>query len=331
MAELRKLGNTEFRITPIGFGTWAIGGDWAFGWGQQDDAESLAAIRHALDLGINWIDTAAIYGLGHAEEIVARALEELGSARRPHVFTKCSLVWDEKGNVSHSLKRQSIRRECEASLRRLRTETIDLYQVHWPAAPGSPPGDAVPDLEEGWSALAELQREGKVRYIGLSNFDVAQMERARRIAPINSLQPPYSLLMPGIEQDVLPYCRRHNLGVIAYSPMHSGLLTGSFSRQRVASLAPGDWRRNSPSFQEPALSRALQAVEVLRQIGRRHGRSPGEVAIAWTLRRPEVTGAIVGGRRPQQVDGFIGAMDFRLSEAELSEIEQAQPEPVGLI
>jgi aryl-alcohol dehydrogenase-like predicted oxidoreductase len=331
MVEKRKLGETEFHITAIGLGTWAIGGEWQYGWGPQNDAESVAAIRYAVDSGINWIDTAAVYGLGHAEQMVTRALKELGSRRRPYVFTKCSLVWDAKGNVSHSLKRDSIRRECENSLKRLETEVLDLYQVHWPAAPGETANNPTPDLEEGWSAMAELQREGKVRYIGVSNFNVAQMERARRIAPISSLQPPYSMLMRDIEDEVLPYCRRYNIGVIAYSPMHSGLLTGSMTRERLAKMASGDWRRNSPSFQEPAFSRALELVEVLREIGKRHGRTPAEVAVAWTLRRPEVSGAIVGARRPEQVDGFIGALEFRLGKDELEEIQRALPEQMALI
>ncbi len=331
MVEKRKLGGTEFHITAIGLGTWAIGGEWQYGWGPQNDAESMAAIRYAVDNGINWIDTAAVYGLGHAEQMVTRALKERGSQRRPYIFTKCSLVWDTKGNVTHSLKRDSIRRECENSLKRLETEVIDLYQVHWPAAPGETENNPTPDLEEGWSAMAELQREGKVRYIGVSNFNVAQMERARRIAPISSLQPPYSMLMRDIEDEILPYCRRHNIGVIAYSPMHSGLLTGGMTRERLAKMAPGDWRRNSPSFQEPAFSRALELVEVLREIGKRHGRTPAEVAIAWTLRRPEVSGAIVGARRPEQVDGFIGALEFRLSKDELEQIQRALPEQMALI
>jgi aryl-alcohol dehydrogenase-like predicted oxidoreductase len=328
VAELRKLGDTDLLITPIGLGTWAIGGEWEYGWGPQNDADSIAAIQHALDLGINWIDTAAVYGLGHAEEIVAEALRQRGGGARPYVFTKCSLVWDKKGRVTHSLERESIRRECEASLRRLGCETIDLYQIHWPTRT---PGDPGRNIEEGWAAVAELQREGKVRYIGVSNFDGIQLERARRIAPIASLQPPYSMLMREIEAGILPYCWRHNIGVIAYSPMHSGLLSGSFTRQRAASLPAGDWRRRSPSFQEPALSRNLDLVELLREIGLRHGRTPGEVAIAWTLRHPAVTGAIVGARHAAQANGFIGAMEFRLSAAEIDEIEAALPDPAPLL
>jgi len=317
----QRLGTTDIEITPIGFGAWAIGGGgWLFGWGPQDDAASLAAIARAVDLGINWIDTAAVYGLGHSEEIVARALAEIPAARRPYVFTKCGLVWNDKGHITHRLKADSIRREIENSLRRLKLSTIDLYQIHWPALPARGPA---PDIEEAWTALAEIQRQGKVRYIGVSNFDVAQMERIRPIAPIASLQPPYSMLMREIEADVLPYCARHDIGVIAYSPMQSGLLSGTMTRERITALPEDDWRRNSAEFQEPRLSRNLDLVERLRAIGARYGRSPGEVAIAWTLRRPEVTAAIVGARDARQVEGFIGAAAFRLSAAEIADIESA--------
>ena len=321
--EKRRLGTTDLEITPIGFGAWAIGGGgWAFGWGPQDDAESIAAIARAVDLGINWIDTAAVYGLGHSEEIVARAVAGVPEARRPYVFTKCSLVWNEKRQISHRLKADSIRREVEGSLGRLKVDAIDLYQIHWPAFP---PGGAASDIEEAWTALADLTRQGKLRYIGVSNFDAQQMARLAPIASIASLQPPYSLLMRGIEADVLPYCQVHQIGVIAYSPMQSGLLSGVMTRERVAALPPDDWRRNSREFQEPRLSRNLALVEHLRAIGARHGRSPGEVAIAWTLRHPAVTGAIVGARRPEQVDGFIHAATFRLSADEIAEIERALP------
>ncbi len=300
-------------ITPIGFGAWAIGGGgWASGWGPQDDNESIAAIHKALELGINWIDTAAVYGLGHSEEVVARALE--GISDRPYIFTKCGLVWDEQGNISNNLKRESIRREVEASLRRLRVDVIDLYQIHWP--------NPDEDIEEGWSTLAELQREGKVRYIGVSNFSIDQMQRAMRIAPISSLQPPYNLLNRSIEEEILPFCQKHNIGVIAYSPMASGLLTGKVTSEWVRNLPEDDWRKRSPEFNEPRLSRNLKLVEKLREIGSRHGRSPAEVAIAWVLRHPAVTGAIVGARRPDQVEGIIGAAEFRLSQEELDEIEQ---------
>lgn len=317
----RTLGDTGFEITPIGFGAWAIGGGgWLFAWGPQDDRESIAAIHRALDLGINWIDTAAAYGLGHSEEVVARALAEVPAAQRPCVFTKCSLVWDEKGTITHSLAPESLRRELEGSLRRLNVEAIDLYQIHWPSFAPDAGEDRAPGLEEAWSALADMQRSGKVRHIGVSNFDVAQMERIRSIAPISSLQPPYSILSRGIEPEILPFCGRHNIGVIAYSPMQSGLLSGAMTRERISAFPADDWRRRSPNFQEPKLTRNLELVERLRSIGARHGRSAAEVAIAWTLRRPEVTAAIVGARRPSQVEGIVGASGFRLTPAEIDEI-----------
>lgn len=311
----RQLGNSDLHITPIGFGAWAIGGSgWAFAWGPQDDEQSIRSIHRALDLGINWIDTAAVYGLGHSEEVVARALE--GRSNRPYIFTKCAMVWDENRQVHIELSPDSIRRECEASLRRLKVDTIDLYQIHWPLK-----GDSLEGIEEGWKAMAELQRQGKVRWIGVSNFNVPQMELAHRIAPITSLQPPYSLIRRGIETDILPFCERQNIGVIGYSPMASGLLTGAMTRERVAAFPEDDWRRRSKDFQEPNLTKNLELVERLRRIGARHGRSPGEVAIAWTLRLPAVTGAIVGARSAEQVEGFIGAMDFRLSPAEQKDLE----------
>lgn len=319
MVEKRQLGATELLITPIGLGTWAIGGGhWAYGWGHQDDGESVAAIHRAVHLGINWIDTAAVYGLGHAEEVVARALQAIPQSSRPFVFTKCSLVWDERRRLSHSLKSESIRREVEASLRRLRVETIDLYQIHWPSYR---PGDRADDLEEGWSTLVELQKAGKVRHIGVSNFDVSQLERVQAVAPVASVQPPYSMLSRGVEASILPHCQTRNIGVIIYSPLQSGLLSGAMTRERVASLPNDDWRSTkSLDFREPALTRNLELVEFLRNIGRRHSRSVAEVAIAWTLRHPAVTGAIVGARRPVQVDGFIGAMDFRLTDEDIREI-----------
>jgi aryl-alcohol dehydrogenase-like predicted oxidoreductase len=308
----RQLGNSDMQITSMGIGAWAIGGSgWAFGWGPQDDNESIAAIRHALDSGINWIDTAAVYGLGHSEEVVAKALE--GRPDRPYVFTKCERVWNEQRQIQKSLKRDSIRRELEASLRRLKVDTIDLYQIHWP--------EPDEDVEEGWSTLAELKAEGKVRYIGVSNFNVEQLKRAQAITPVTSLQPPYSLVSPEIEESILPHAAANNIGVIVYSPMKSGLLTGKMSRERIASLPADDFRKNTPNFQEPLLTRNLELVELLRSIGGRHGKGPGEVAIAWTLRRPDVTAAIVGFRSPQQVDGVIGAADFRLSPEELQEID----------
>jgi aryl-alcohol dehydrogenase-like predicted oxidoreductase len=318
MMELTRLGTSDLRITPIGFGAWAIGGgDWAYAWGPQDDGESIAAIRRAIDLGINWIDTAAVYGLGHSEEVVARALRQVPASRRPFVFTKCSLVWNDRRELSHCLQADSIRKEIEGSLTRLGVEAIDLYQIHWPQfAPGN-----APDIEEGWQVLADLRRAGKVRHIGVSNFDVQQMARVAPIAPIASLQPPYSILARNIEAEILPYCQAHDIGVIVYSPMASGLLSGTMTRERIAAFPADDWRRRHPEFQEPRLARNLQLVEQLRAIGRRHDRSPGEVAIAWTLRHPAVTAAIVGARRPSQVDGFIGAGTFRVSADEIEEIE----------
>ncbi len=309
--ETRKLGNSDMHLTPIGLGAWAMGGgDWQFGWGDQDDNESIAAIHAALDHGINWIDTAAVYGLGHAEEVVARALK--GVSNRPYVFTKCSRVWNEKRELSSSMKAESIRRECEDSLRRLQVDVIDLYQVHRPWDP---------ELEEGWQMMATLQKEGKVRWIGVSNFDVSQMKRAQAIAPITSSQPVYSLLDRNIEADHLPYCLEHNIGVINYSPMGAGILTGAMTRERAAALPANDWRSRGANFQEPRLSRNLGLVDILRSIGDRHGRTPGEVAIAWTLRHPAITAAIVGARNAAQIDGIIGAMDFRLSDAEAAQIE----------
>ncbi|HLH80254.1 MAG TPA: aldo/keto reductase [Chthonomonas sp.] len=311
--EKRRLGNSDLEITPIGFGAWAIGGPgWEFGWGYQDDRDSIAAIHAALDAGINWIDTAAVYGMGHSEEVVAKAIQT--SSHRPYIFTKCSLLWDDKGKVLHSLKSQSIRKEVEDSLRRLQTDVIDLYQIHWPI-----PEE---DIEEGWITLAKLKEEGKVRYIGVSNFNVQQMERVRSIAPITSLQPPYSLVRREIETEILPYCQKHNIGVIVYSPLQSGLLSGKMTPERIAALPDDDWRKRSPDFQEPRLSRILGLVEGLRQIGARHNQPPGVVAIAWTLHHPAVTGAIVGFRRPDQVHEMLGALTFRLSEQEIAEIER---------
>ena len=311
--EKRRLGNSDMEITPIGLGAWAIGGgDWAYSWGPQDDDESVAAIHRALEHGVNWVDTAAVYGLGHSEEVVARALR--GRANKPFVFTKCSLVWDDKRAVTQCLEPASIRKEVEASLRRLETQCIDLYQVHWPL------DDA--KIEAAWTTMADLQREGKVRWIGVSNFDAHQMAVAARIAPVTSLQPPYSMLRRGIEETILPYCGANHIGVIVYSPMLSGLLAGGMTRERAASLAPDDWRRNNKEFQEPRLSRNLALVDLLREVGAAHGRGPGEVAIAWTLRHPAVTAAIVGGRSARQVDGVIGAAGLGLTDDEAGRIER---------
>lgn len=313
--EKRTLGNSDLAITQLGFGAWAIGGaDWKFGWGAQDDADSVAAIRRALDRGINWIDTAAAYGFGHSEEVVARALDGIPASRRPYLFTKCALISDGAGGTTESLDPASLRSECEASLRRLKVDTIDLYQVHWPT-------DNIDDIDAGWATLADLKREGKVRWIGVSNFNVEEMERAERIAPITSLQPPYSLVRREIEPEILPYAGAHNIGVIVYAPMQSGLLTGTMTRERAAALPENDWRSRNPEFREPKLTANLALVDRLRAVGGRHGASPGEVAIAWTLRTPVVTGAIVGARTPDQVDGWIRAADLHLSADEIAEIE----------
>lgn len=301
-------------ITPVGFGAWAIGGSgWQFAWGVQDDKESIAAIHRALELGVNWIDTAAVYGLGHSEEVVGRALAEW-SGPPPYVFTKCGLRTDDGGKVIEVLKADSIRRECEDSLRRLRVEAIDLYQIHWPV-------DNTEELEEGWAAMAQLQREGKVRWIGVSNFNIEEMKRAQAIAPITSLQPPYSLIRRDIEQEVLPFCQRQGIGVIVYSPMASGLLTGAMTPQRISQMPADDWRKRHPDFNEPRLSAHLELVERLRAVGNRHGYAPGAVAVAWTLRHPAVTSAIVGARRPEQVDDTVVAAALHLTPSELSEIE----------
>ncbi|MBV9789110.1 MAG: aldo/keto reductase [Chloroflexi bacterium] len=313
--ETRQLGQTDLQITPIGFGAWAIGGgEWAGGWGSQDDRESIAAIQRALELGINWIDTAPAYGLGRSEQVVARALK--GRSERPYIFTKCAIRWREDRSIYNSLTAESVREEVENSLRRLETDVIDLYQIHWP--------DPAEEIEEAWTTMAELQREGKVRHIGVSNFSVEQLRRIEAIAPVASLQPPYSLVKPQVEDELLPFCRQQGIGVIVYSPMMSGLLTGKMTRERIANMPDDDWRRGDREFQEPQLTRNLQLVEVLRAIGERHGRSPGEVAVAWTLRHPAVTGAIVGARRPSQIEGTVGAADFRLTPEELAEIDQAR-------
>jgi aryl-alcohol dehydrogenase-like predicted oxidoreductase len=310
--QTRLLGDSDLKITPLGFGAWAIGGGgWAFGWGPQDDHDSIGAIHEALDLGINWIDTAAVYGLGHSEEVVAKALD--GVAHRPYVFTKCERVWNASREIGKSLKADSIRQECEASLKRLKVETIDLYQIHWP--------EPDEDIEEGWATLAALKKEGKVRWIGVSNFSVEQLERIAKIAPVTSLQPHYSLLNRKIEPEILPFCGRSKIGVISYSPMGSGILTGGVTRDRIANFPLDDFRRNNKSYQEPLLTRNLNLLAVIRGIGAKHGKSPGEVAIAWVLRDPQVTGAIVGARRPGQLKELVGAAEFRLSSDEVREVE----------
>lgn len=318
---LRTLGRSDLKITPIGIGAWAIGGgQWEFGWGSQDDEESIAAIHAGLDRGMNWIDTAAVYGLGRSESVVGRALQGLRS--RPYVFTKCSLAWDESGKVLHNLQAASIRREAEASLKRLRVDTIDLYQIHWPAWKGGPESASPGSIEEAVGAMAKLKAEGKIRHIGVSNFDVPQMQRALNVAPIASLQPPYSLLATEVEASILPFALERRIGVIVYSPMASGLLSGAMTRERIAAFPEDDWRKHSPNFQEPLLSRNLRLVETLRGIGQRHNATPGEVAIAWTLRNPAVTGAIVGVRSARQVSGIAGAAELQLSADDMSEIAQ---------
>jgi aryl-alcohol dehydrogenase-like predicted oxidoreductase len=320
MLATRQLGASDLHLTAVGFGAWAIGGgEWKYGWGDQNDEASIAAIHRAVELGVNWIDTAHAYGAGYSESVVARALAGIPKSERPYVFTKCAQLADASGESVISLDPASLRDECEGSLKRLGLEAIDLYQIHWPT-------DNIADIDAGWATLADLQREGKVRYIGVSNFDVEELERARKIAPITSLQPPYSPIRRDIETDVLPYCEANGIGVIVYSPMGSGMLTGAMTKERAAHLPANDWRSRNPAFAEPALSRNLALVEVLRAIGERHGRSPGEVAIAWTLRAPVVTGAIVGARDAQQVDGWIGAATFRLSAGEIAEIASALPE-----
>jgi aryl-alcohol dehydrogenase-like predicted oxidoreductase len=313
--QTRKFGNSDLLITRVGYGAWAIGGSgWQFAWGSQDDNQSIAAIHRALELGVNWIDTAAVYGLGHSEEVVGRALKEWRGSR-PYVFTKCGLRADAKGEVQKVLSANSIRGEIEDSLRRLAVDVIDLYQIHWPPDPDSAA------LEEGWSTLADLKREGKVRWIGVSNFNVQQLHRAQAIAPVTSLQPRYSLVHREIEDEILPYCMSEGIGVIVYSPMASGLLTGAMTRERAARLPKDDWRREDPDFTEPHLSHNLVLVERLRELANRHNRSVGEVAIAWALRNPAVTGAIVGARNAQQAEGVMRAGELDLTEDEVNEIE----------
>jgi aryl-alcohol dehydrogenase-like predicted oxidoreductase len=319
--QTRRLGNSDLDITPIGFGAWAIGGGgWAFAWGAQDDSDSIASIREAIDLGINWIDTAAVYGLGHSEEVVAKALE--GVTNRPYVFTKCARVWDANRQIGKSLKADSVRRECEASLKRLKVDVIDLYQIHWP--------EPDEDIEEGWQAVVKLKEEGKVRWIGVSNFNAEQMGRIAKYGPITSLQPPYSLVRREIEPEVLSYCEAHDIGVIAYSPMASGLLTGAMTRERIAALPADDWRKEkNKQYQEPLLTRNLKLVELLRRIGLPHDKTPGQVAIAWVLRDPVVTGTIVGARRPGQLRELVGAAEWRLTTQEILRIEQFLAENPG--
>lgn len=308
--KIRQLGNSDMDITRIGLGAWAIGGD---SWGPQDDKDSIETIHKALDAGMNWIDTAAIYGQGHSETVVGQALKS--TSHQPYVFTKCSLIWDEDGNVDRSLKADSLRREVEASLSRLQIDVIDLYQIHWPNP------DA--EIEEGWETLAKLKEEGKVRYIGVSNFSVAQMERAMAIAPITSLQPPYSAVRPDVAEEILPFCGANNIGTIVYSPMQAGLLTGKMTRERLENMPEGDWRKNNAEFQEPKLSKNLAIADTMVEIAQKHDVPTPAIAIAWVLSNPNVTAAIVGARRPSQIDGIIGGSDVELDEDDLAAIEEA--------
>jgi len=309
----RRLGKTNLELTVIGFGSWAIGGGGSkISWGPQDDSESIAAIKKALDLGINWIDTAAIYGLGHSEEIVGKAIK--GISKRPIIATKCGLVWDEKKNITNRLKRESIKNEAEASLKRLDIDVIDLYQIHWPI-----PDE---DIEEGWEAMAQLVKEGKVRYIGVSNFNVSQMKRAQSIYPIASLQPPYSMLKRDVEEDIFPFCRQNSIGIVVYSPMQKGLLTGKITRERVTNFPEDDHRRNDPDFNEPLISFNLELVDKLVPIARKHNKTLAQLAIAWVLRRPEVTSAIVGARRPDQIAETVLAGDWILPQEDIDNIEK---------
>jgi aryl-alcohol dehydrogenase-like predicted oxidoreductase len=310
----RRLGNSGLELSTIGLGSWAIGGGgWQFGWGPQDDADSAAAIHRALDAGINWIDTAAVYGLGHSEEVVGRAVK----GRRSSVIlaTKCSRVWEPGGaTIGHRLKAESVRAELEASLRRLQTDVIDLYQIHWP--------DPDEDIEEGWTEIARAVKAGKIRHGGVSNFSLPQIERVRKIHPVASLQPPYSILKRDVETELLGWCASHQVGVICYAPMQNGLLTGRFTRERIASLPADDWRRGSSNFKDPALSANLALVEGLAALAARSGHSAGQLAVAWVLRRSEVTAAIVGLRKPAQVDELLPAADWDLQAAEIDGVER---------
>lgn len=311
--DTKKLGNSDLQITPIGLGAWAIGGAWDFGWGSQDDSQSIATIQRAIDAGINWIDTAAIYGLGHSEDVVGRAVK--GMQNKPYIFTKCSLVWDADKNISGNLKAASLRREVEDSLRRLQVDTIDLYQIHWP--------NPDEDIEEGWQTLADLKQEGKLRWIGVSNFDVSQMERAAKIAPVTSLQPPYSAIKRNVESEILPYCLDKNIGVIVYSPMQAGMLTGKMSRERLATMPKDDWRiAHSDDFKEPALTRNLAIQDFFVQIAAENNVPTPAVAIAWVLHNPAVTGAIVGARRPDQLDDISAAFNYQMDDDTYQRINQ---------
>jgi aryl-alcohol dehydrogenase-like predicted oxidoreductase len=309
-----QLGDTGLEITRVGFGAWAIGGGgWEFGWGRQEDDDSIAAIQRALEQGVNWIDTAAAYGFGHSEEVVGRALDGLGDDERPYLFTKASLVEGPGRTVVNNLSRDSILREIDLSLTRLGVDAIDLYQIHWP----------IPDrdVEEGWATFAELKEQGLVRHIGVSNFDIEGLRRIQQIAPVETIQPPYSLVAPDVEKELLPFAERERIGVIVYSPMGSGLLSGAMTRERIERLPKDDWRGHSEQFEEPRLSKNLALVERLRTIASRIDSTPGAVAVAWALRNPAVDGAIVGFRRPDQVDPIIAAADLELSDEDVAALE----------
>jgi aryl-alcohol dehydrogenase-like predicted oxidoreductase len=311
LMQKRKLGNTDLELTTVGLGTWAIGGTWQFGWGPQDDDEAVAAILSALELGINWIDTAPAYGNGHSEQLIAKALKKAG--RKPIIATKCGILWNEKKEKVTCLKKDSIRNECHNSLKRLGVDVIDLYQMHWP--------DPDEDVEGAWEEMVRLADEGKVRYLGVSNFNVEQIKRLQKIRPVNSLQPPYSMLHREAEDELLDYCARNNIGVIAYSPMQRGLLTGKFSAERLAGLPIDDHRRRNPDFHEPRFSATLELVERLKKIAERNGKTCAQLAVSWVLRRPEITAAIVGARRPEQIKETAAAGDWDLSQEDIAEIE----------
>jgi len=318
--ETRRLGSSDLEITTVGFGAWAIGGgDWAFGWGPQDDADSVKAIIHAVDSGVNWIDTAGVYGLGHSEEVVGEALRKIPPSRRPMVFTKGALTWDasdRRAKANRIARPDALRRDCEASLRRLGVERIDLFQIHWPDESGVP-------AEESWSEMSRLMNEGKVRAIGVCNYDVSLLERCEKIRHVDSLQPPLSLLARGSAAELIPWAAAHGTGVICYSPMASGILTDSFSAKRVGKMAFEDWRRTSANFVEPALSRNIALRDALKPIARRHHTTISAVAVAWTLAWPGVSGAIVGARRPEQVDGWLPGGSLRLTDEDVAQIAAA--------
>ena len=308
----RQLGYTDLELTTVGLGTWAMGGPWLYGWGPQDDSEAVGAVLTALEKGINWIDTAPIYGLGHSEELVGEALKQ--TTQKPLIATKCGLLWSEQNQRIPCLKAKSIREECHTSLKKLGVDAIDLYQMHWP--------QPEEDIEEGWEEMAELVEEGKVRYIGVSNYDVEQLQRIQKIAPVASLQPPYSMLHREVEDELLSYCAQNNIGVVAYSPMQRGLLTGKFSQERLAALPLDDHRRKSPDFLEPQFTATLQLVDELRHLAERSGRTLAQLAVSWVLRRPEITAAIVGARRPEQIAETVEASDWDLSQEDIDEIER---------